>query len=64
MNLFGAVSAEDMRAAQMVTAAAMACFLAVGIVPGLERYVRRIRLGLLLAYLLACGGFLAYVLLR
>lgn len=64
MDLFGAVSSDDMRAAQMVTAATMAGFLAAGLVPGLQRYAARIRLVLLAAYLLACGGFIAYVLLR
>ena len=49
---------------RMVTAATMAAFLAVGLMPGLRQHANRIRAALLVLFLLACGGFTAYVLLR
>jgi hypothetical protein len=64
VTLFDAVSGEQMRQAQIVTGLAMAAFIGVGVVPGLRPYAARIRLVLLVAYLLACAGFVAWVLLR
>ena len=64
MSLFSAVSSDDMQAARIVTGATMAAFLAVGMVPGLREHAGRIRVALLVAYLLACGIFVGYALLR
>ena len=64
MSLFDAVSGEQIRTARIVTGAAMAAFIAVGLAPPLRPYARRIRLGLVAAYLLGCAGLVAYVLLR
>jgi hypothetical protein len=64
VTLFSAVTSEDIRAAQVVTGAAMALFIGIGIVPGLREYAGRLRLSLLVLYLLACSGFVAVVLLR
>jgi hypothetical protein len=64
VDLFSAVSAQDMRSARIVTGAAMAAFIGVGMVPALRRRAGTIRLLLVTAYLLACGGFVAYTLLR
>jgi hypothetical protein len=59
-----AVSTTDMQTARIVTGATMAAFLAVGMVPGLREHAGRIRVALLVAYLLACGIFVGYVLTR
>lgn len=64
MNLFSAVSNEDMQAARIVTGAAMAAFLTVGLVPGLRERAALIRGVLLALYLLACVGFVGYALMR
>ena len=64
MNLFDAVSGEQMRTARIVTGATMAAFIAVGLAPPLRPYARTIRLALVAVYLLGCIGFTAYVLLR
>jgi len=53
-----------MQTARIVTGATMAAFLAVGMVPGLREHAGRIRVALLVAYLLACGIFVGYALLR
>jgi hypothetical protein len=62
--MFSAVSAEDIQAAQIVTGAAMALFIGIGIVPGLREHAARLRLALLVLYLLACCWFVGRVLLR
>lgn len=64
MTLFSAVTAEDMQTARIVTGVAMALFVATGVTPGLRRRAATIRWVLLGAYLVACAGFLAYVLLK
>ena len=64
MNLFAAISVEDMRIAQIVTGAAMAAFIGVGLAPGLRRHSGTIRRALLVAYLLTCVGFVGFVLVR
>ena len=64
VSLFNAVSSADMQTARIVTGATMAAFLAVGMVPGLREHAGRIRVALLVAYLLACGIFVGYALLR
>jgi hypothetical protein len=62
--LFTAVSSEDVRAAQIVTGVTMALFIGAGLTPGLREYAGRIRVALLVLYLLASCGFIAYVLVR
>jgi hypothetical protein len=64
VSLFAAVSSADMQTARVVTGATMAAFLAAGIVPGLREHAGRIRVALLAIYLLACGIFVGYVLMR
>jgi hypothetical protein len=64
VSLFNAVSGADMQTVRIVTGATMAAFLAVGMVPGLREHAGRIRLALLVAYLLACGIFVGYALMR
>jgi hypothetical protein len=58
------VTEETMRAAQILTGATMAAWLACGIIPGVRPYVTKFRAGLLVAYLSCCAGFVAFVLLR
>jgi hypothetical protein len=53
-----------MQTARIITGAAMAVFIGIGVVPGLRPYASRIRIWLLVLYLLAAGAFVAYVLLR
>lgn len=64
MSLLDAVSAEQMRTARVVTGASMAAFIAVGLAPPLRPYAPRIRLVVVVAYLLGCVGFVGYTLLR
>ena len=64
MGLFDSVSAEDMRAAQIVTGATLAAFIGVGLVPGLREHAVRIRAILLVVYLLAFGIVVGHVLAR
>jgi hypothetical protein len=64
VTLFSAVTAEQMRQAQIITGLAMAAFIGIGVVPGLRQHAGRIRLALLTAYLMACGVFVAWQLLR
>ena len=64
MSLFDAVSSADMQTARVVTGATMAAFLVAGVVPGLREHAGRIRVALLVIYLLACGIFVGYVLMR
>jgi hypothetical protein len=62
VSLLGAVSDNEMRAAQIVTGVTMAAFIAVGLAPGLQRHATKIRLALVVLYLIACGAFVAYTL--
>jgi hypothetical protein len=64
VSLFSAVSTADMQTARIVTGATMAAFIGVGMVPGLRQHAGRIRGILLVVYLLACGIFVGYVLMR
>ena len=59
----GPVTGEEMRAAQILTGATMAAWLACGAIPGVRPYATTLRAGLLAAYLLCCAAFIAYVLL-
>ena len=62
MNLFSAVSSEEIRAAQILTGVTMAAFIAVGMIPGARRYAARIRVALLVLYLVVCGAILIHAL--
>ena len=62
--LFDVVTSEEIRAAQVVTAAAMAAFIGAGVVPGLREHAAALRWAVLVLYLLTCVGFVAYVLVR
>lgn len=64
MSLFSAVSAEAIRAAQIVSGLTMAAFIAAGVVPGLRERASAIRGALLVLYLAACCAFAIYVLVR
>jgi len=64
VTLFSAVTAEQMRQVQVVTGVALAAFIGVSVVPGLHQHAGRIRLGLLVVYLLACGVLVGLQLLR
>jgi hypothetical protein len=64
MTPFSAVSGNQMRMAQIITGAAMALFIGIGVVPGLRHHAARLRLALLVVYLAACAVFVAWVLLR
>ena len=64
MALFAAVTAEQMQTARIITGAAMAVFIGIGVVPGLRPYAGRIRIWLIAFYLMAAGAFVAYVLMR
>ena len=64
MTLFSAVSGEEMRPARIVTGATMAAFIGVSVAPGLREHAGRIRLVLLVVYLLACGIFVGYAVMR
>jgi len=64
VTLFGAVTGDQIRAAQIISGAAMALFIGIGVVPGLRQHAATIRLWLLAAYLLACAVFVAWLLTR
>jgi hypothetical protein len=64
VTLLSAVPPEQMRQAQVVTGFAMAAFIGVGVIPGLRPYAWTIRLVLLVVYLIACGAFVALVLVK
>jgi hypothetical protein len=60
----GPLTIEEVRAAQILTGATMAAWLACGVIPGVQPYTAQIRIVLLVAYLLCVTAFVAYVLLR
>ncbi|MBV9757446.1 MAG: hypothetical protein JO047_10365 [Alphaproteobacteria bacterium] len=60
---FAAVSAEEIRAAQVFTGGTFALWLAVGYLPAVRRYAAQIRAVLLVVYLVGFVGFVAYALL-
>jgi hypothetical protein len=64
VTLFSAVTGEEMRTARLVTGVTMALFVGVSVAPGLRRHAGRIRLALLVVYLVVCSVFVATVLLR
>ena len=58
------VSAEEVRAAQTLTGATLASFVMVGFVPGLRAHAGRIRMAIVVGYLVAVVAFMVYLLLR
>lgn len=58
------VSADEVRAAQMVTTATFASFVTVGLIPGLRAYAGRIRAAIAVLYLATVVGFMVYLLIR
>jgi hypothetical protein len=58
------LSNDEIRAAQLISFSAMALWIGVGVVPGLQRRSRTLRGWILALYLAACAGFTLYVLLR
>ncbi len=64
MDLWSAVTAEDMRRAQIVTGATMAALIAVGDVPALRPHAGMLRGALFGLYLLTCVGYVGFVLMR
>ncbi len=58
------VSGDELRAAQVLTGAAMAVWLMVGLAPGLRRHAGPIRAAVLAAYLIGCGAFLVWLTVR
>jgi hypothetical protein len=63
VSLLGAVSGDEIRAAQVVTGVTMAAFIAAAVVPGLRQHAATIRWCLLALYLAAFGASVLYVLL-
>jgi hypothetical protein len=59
----GPLASEEVRAAQILTGATMAAWLACGVIPGVQPYAMKIRTVLLGAYLLGCAAFIAYLLI-
>ena len=59
--MLGTVSADEMRAAQLISGITMAIWIGVGVLPPLQPYAHTIRRTLLMAYLICCMGFIAYV---
>jgi len=62
--MFSAATADELRAAQIITGVTMVLFLMAGLIPGLGPYAGKIRAGVLTAYLLGCVAFVGYVLLK
>ena len=58
--MFSAVTPDEMHAAQILTGATMAMWMVVGLIPAARPYVTRIRVTLLVAYLIGIAGFVAY----
>jgi len=59
--ILNAVSADEMRAAQLITGVTMAIWIGVGVVPPLRNYAGPVRRAALALYLLCCAGFIVYL---
>jgi hypothetical protein len=64
VSLFSAVSTDDMQTVRVVTGVTMALFVLTSVAPGIRQHGPKIRLLLLVVYLLACVVFVGYVLTR
>lgn len=62
--MFGPATPGEAQAAQIIGGATMAMFLAVGLVPALRPYAWKIRVGVLIAYLVGGGAFAIYAALH
>jgi hypothetical protein len=62
--MLGLATVEEVRAAQILTGATLAAWLACGVIPVARPYATKIRAGLLAVYLLGCAAFITYVLVR
>ncbi len=62
--MLGPATDEEVRAAQILSGAAMAAWLACGWIPVVRPYATKIRTVLLAAYLLCCVAFIGYLLVR
>lgn len=62
--MFGPVSGEDMRAAQVITGAAMALWLSIRYIPGLRQRAVQAQIGILVLYLIGCAAIFAHAMLR
>lgn len=58
------VTAEDMRAAQILTGATLALFLLVGLTPGMRGHATRLRLAILVIYMLGVAALVIRALAR
>ncbi|MBN9562099.1 MAG: hypothetical protein J0H14_15435 [Alphaproteobacteria bacterium] len=58
------VSADEVRAAQVLTGLAMAIWLMVGLAPGLRRHATTIRVIVLAVYLVGGGAYVVWLALR
>ena len=61
---FNLVTPGELRAAQILVLATLALFIFVGLAPGLKAYATRIRVGVLIVYLLGFAGMAIYALVR
>ena len=61
---FAAVTPDEMRNAQVLSLATFAFWIGVGVFPGLRPYAARIRIVVLVLYLIGCASFIGYVLVR
>ena len=60
--IFNTVSADQMRAAQLISGVTMVIWISVGVLPPLRPYAHAVRRALLLLYLASCVGFIVFVL--
>ncbi len=60
--IFNTVSADQMRAAQLISGITMVIWISVGVLPPLRPYAHVVRRALLLLYLASCVGFIVFVL--
>lgn len=56
------VSADTMRAAQLITGVTMAIWIGIGVFPPLRPHAHMLRHAVLLLYLVGCLGFIVYAL--
>jgi hypothetical protein len=61
--MLGPATDGQVRAAQILSGATMAAWLACGWIPGLRPHATKIRTVLIAAYVLCCGAFIGYVIL-
>jgi hypothetical protein len=57
-------TSDEMYAAQILAGLTMALWIFVGLAPGIKAHATRIRIGILVLYLLGFAGFVLYALAR